>query len=493
MQEVGLSPCQSSDNGDPHLVSVAVTTPLVDVRNHSRRVRFSAQVGDSGGPGPASGVSIVSVFLRHSDGGRWHEARMRQDAGGSWSGGVRLWPGVRPGDWNIVSVALRDAAGQAARYGGAELAARTTVDHVTVRAHKDRRRPRLLDHTMVAASDPSTGRRWVRVRVEATDRFGIESLTASFSREGGGFTEVERLPRRAGTARSGVWGRRVVIPGDAAGGRWSAAVEARDRSGHVTSIGHGGKPPTVLVPSRTDRSAPTVEVRSFTPGVVDVRNADGVVAVDVRATDVGGGVGDVEIAVDRAGTGDAFGRRVRATRVSGSARDGVWRGHAPIRTCTLWDPPDSLLLHVVVRDRAGQASGGWMPVTGLDLLTTDRRPPTARIASPMPSHGPVLLTFGEDAVGLRPEALEVTLATGRLLNEPGTDLQKGTWTCEDGSGTTVDCVTGPVRTASFVPEDPAGLRAGWYVVELNPDHVLAIMDAAGNAPDRVAVPFSVQD
>jgi len=58
----------------------------------------------------------------------------------------------------------------------------------------------------------------------------------------------------------------------------------------------------------------------------------------------------------------------------------------------------------------------------------------------------------------------------------------GTWSCVTVAGAPVDCVAGPLRSATWTP---AGLlQAGQdYGVDFNPEHVLEILDLAGNPID----------
>jgi hypothetical protein len=55
----------------------------------------------------------------------------------------------------------------------------------------------------------------------------------------------------------------------------------------------------------------------------------------------------------------------------------------------------------------------------------------------------------------------------------------GSWSCWTGSGAPVDCVTGPVRLATFTSDQP--LQTGTsYLMLFNPPGVLDVTDLAGN-------------
>ena len=52
----------------------------------------------------------------------------------------------------------------------------------------------------------------------------------------------------------------------------------------------------------------------------------------------------------------------------------------------------------------------------------------------------------------------------------------GTWVCEDQGGASVPCLTGPVRRATFSLTTSADVLGVFW----EPDHVLGVLDAAGN-------------
>jgi hypothetical protein len=60
----------------------------------------------------------------------------------------------------------------------------------------------------------------------------------------------------------------------------------------------------------------------------------------------------------------------------------------------------------------------------------------------------------------------------------------GTWSCTDAAGGAVDCVAGPVRTATVTLTEPH-LRTSVYSTVLNPEHVLDVRDLAGNTVRRL--------
>ena len=66
----------------------------------------------------------------------------------------------------------------------------------------------------------------------------------------------------------------------------------------------------------------------------------------------------------------------------------------------------------------------------------------------------------------------------------------GTWTCATGTGAATSCATGDVRKATFDPTaDLTEFES--YVMELNPEHQLAVTDLAGNPFDRAQLYFGV--
>jgi len=93
-------------------------------------------------------------------------------------------------------------------------------------------------------------------------------------------------------------------------------------------------------------------------------------------------------------------------------------------------------------------------------IPIDTLAPTATIDPPKTITSPFVLTFSEQVSGVGPQTVTFTAAGA------ATPLT-GALTCKDPNGGGVNCSTGPVLTATFVPTSP--LIAGQtYVVALSP-------------------------
>jgi hypothetical protein len=97
------------------------------------------------------------------------------------------------------------------------------------------------------------------------------------------------------------------------------------------------------------------------------------------------------------------------------------------------------------------------------------------------STGVVVVTFSEDVVGISTDSVDLYRGARftRVVHSDRTPVP-GSWTCLDAAAATVDCLTGPVRTATFTPSTDARFNT----VELNPEHELAVRDLAGNPYDH---------
>ena len=107
--------------------------------------------------------------------------------------------------------------------------------------------------------------------------------------------------------------------------------------------------------------------------------------------------------------------------------------------------------------------------------------------SQVPPGGPAVLTFGEAVTGITANSIPIRPfdPDSPPVTEPVAPIP-GTWTCRDAAGTTVDCTTGAVRTATWTPA--ALLVPGVYVADLNPEHTLDVTDLAGNPPPSYSAP-----
>jgi hypothetical protein len=472
--QVALSSCYTTDNGFPDLSGVTVSPSKLDVRRHDRWLTVTARPVDDGGPGPATGITEVGVEL-----GRLGSPAMAPQADGSWVGRIRVPRGVKPGTYGVRSVRLRDAGdrifGHVRDFYFSRPEAEQMGASVQVVAEQDRRAPTLRWLQTSATSVDVTARAArIRVRARVTDdAAGVAS--ASLLTDG---STSAQLRLRRGTARDGVWAGTLTVP------RWmrdrsvthNLLFSATDRPGNELFIywdelGTRGMPSTLTVRTRRpDRDDPRVRKVSLAPAVVDLTDGDRPVTATVHATDAGAGVRRASF----------FSRQM--PRVAGDRHRGEWRRTIMLDHC-VWRT-DDVRLEVGVSDRASNGVTVRQPISIVNR--NDIRAPYPSLTTPEEAGptDPVTYRFNEDVVGISSTSAPVRptwpgVAFGHGDPPPAVP---GAWSCRSSAGTSVDCVSGQVRTATWTPDAP--LTPGQsYGVDFNPEHVLDVLDLAGNPID----------
>ena len=154
---VPLSPCVSSDNGDPDLTGFTVTPTSVDVREKAAWVTVTATATDDGGPGPATGVETVEA---HSFLG---EQPLVRQLDGSWRTRIHIPRGTERGRFSFSSIYLSDGAGHYRYYTSPWLHQNGYGIDVNVRSNPDKATPVLRDLRVTPGSvDTRRGAQRVR-------------------------------------------------------------------------------------------------------------------------------------------------------------------------------------------------------------------------------------------------------------------------------------------------------------------------------------------
>lgn len=468
---VPLSPCVSADHGRPVVDKVTLGAGKVDVRRGARTVTVRARLHDTGGPGDPTGLGRVTAAIGLPNLPTAPGNAMHHIEGDLWQGQVRIPRRARPGSWP-VDVTAADAAGNISD-GQARL---------TVRSFRDHRPPSVTGFRLSRTTvDATTARRGVSVTVDARDKVsGVRRITLSFEQRAGaslGSTSEVVLHRVAGSARSGRWRGRVVIPAWGPAGLWDPSLTLVDAAGHLAfdstrpgpASARNTGPRPIRVRSAVDRSAPTVSLLTAPPTSLDVRTPGAAITFDVRVHEPTSRVRGGEVALEFGGFPEQF---VPLRLVEGTTRDGVWRGR--------WTPPGcrtiagTWVAHVDVEDIAGN-DGIVKPLPRIEVANDDVRSP--RAAGTMPGPTQLSLTFDEDVVGISAVSAAVTRTPTPKTRETSRSFT-GSWQCRDAAGATVDCVAGPLRVALFTPD--VAFPAGLYSVSFDPEHVLAVTDLAGN-------------
>jgi hypothetical protein len=461
-----LSPCYSSDNGDPDLTSLTLSSSVVDVTATPVRVTITATVLDSGGPGPASGMRSVVAYLNRA--GRQYAVPLRE-AAGVWSGTQKMRPGVRAGEY-VVAVSLVDRANNSAWYQGetlAELGAPTTI---TVLSDPDLRPPQLrMIRFRHRPLDITEGPRWQVLTVRVTDhRSGVASVNVSVDRLG--ILYLHRLPDHPNLFRA-----RLKVRAGMAGKIYLSGVRAYDVAGNQGSWDELDKTSfapdySFMVLGPSDLRAPATSPLTASHRYLDVRRGPRTLGFEVTATDSASGVATVELTVLR---DRRWVNSISLRRTAGTVRDGLWSRQLLINGCT-WDAGR---YRFVVRtlDAAGNFQIGGSTAVAIQARET-RRPRAEILDRSLASGEPLHVLFNEAVRGVDTmNAMVTSSADGSQV--------AGSWICRGMFTDDVSCLTGSVRSATFTPTDPLTPGAS-YQVEFNPEHRLGVMDRHGNPFDR---------
>ena len=442
---------------------------------------------DTGGPGAATGVRSVYVSLSRDGLGSGEASELAAlIAPGTWQARFQLAPGTAMRGVLRPLVSFQDASGGPGSYlTGDQLVAQgftatTTVQHAGPR---DLSPPRMTALRLSTRSvDSRGGDRKVIVRTQwRDDRSGVRRVLVQ--------TEVGRawLHRVTGTATDGGW-RGAITVGQWVGDQTAHVyVKAFDRAGVRRIYGQnalraGGFPSTFSVRARSDLQAPRLTSETVLPSAVDLHDGDVSVPVRVHVRDAASGVATVSAYFTTWGGSQRGGPTVVLSRVSGTSHDGWWEGSVALTHCRAFS--DRWMLGARATDVRGAVRQPVFFDQVVEVRGTDHavQLPIGGGAVSWTDPAQLRVTFPEDMVGIS--------ATSALLRR--TDFVPvyrvvpvtGTWSCADAAGGAVDCVVGPVRTATVTLTEPH-LRTSVYSTVLNPEHVLDVRDLAGNTLRRL--------
>jgi hypothetical protein len=480
---VPLSDCVSSDNGDPVLSGLTISTHHLDIRRKARTVTFRVAVTDSGGPGPASGIAAVSVDLVAPQDSSARGVVLHPTTDGGWTAVKRYRPGALGirGTWQ-ATVSVRDKAGNITTARPADLMQLGSDPTLRVRTVEDHEGPVVTDVRLSKKTvDTTDGSRRLRVSVDVRDALsGVSRVRFSAYGSHGGVSS-SRMGRTAGTVRNGTWSAIVYVPRGTGSGRWPLHVSVRDGWGTPASYGPKrlariSADSALRVTGVLDDRPPALKDVSLTPNTIDVREQDAIVTVELHATDALAGVSGGQL---RALPGVLGAPLVGTLRlISGTRRDGVWRASATFSHCRA--VTGTAVFEVAVWS-IGTSAGVRLDDQPLHVTAGDTKPPGATVLALQQNAGPVRVAFDEPVTGISPES-------ALLVDGNGTAVA-GTWTCHDITGAATDCFGTATREARFSPA-AALVTAATYRLVLNPEHVLDVRDLAGLPPaiDRLPVP-----
>lgn len=355
-----------TDTQQPTAAGVWLSATSVDVTDAPATVRYSVRVTDD------TGVVQVQVGAQYDDGTGYATGGQASLTSGTirdgWWSGTLVVPRYIEGGSMTVHVFLKDRVG---RHSSPAFGNRLTV----VSRNPDRSPPRVVDSWIGTTSvDVRTSTKTFPASVRIVDDVAgakpwgthlcPSHLFADGFRQAGA---CEQLVLVSGTVRDGWWRAVMTVPARSASGTWNLSAWVEDDSTRwgltfwdgpdlhawqqanppVTGVPLPGRGGRFTVQGVGDTNAPVVSTVRISPSTVNGMAGPTRVTVDVAARDVEGISAvslfargqDSESGVDLAVS--------EAQRVSGTARDGVWRFTVDVVQGT---PPGTYYLQVVVED-----------------------------------------------------------------------------------------------------------------------------------------------
>lgn len=491
---LGPKKCISRDNGLPVIDDADFAPSSIDTTSGPKRVRLSVHAHDTGGPGRASGIAAFTVQVGRLSPGTAHYIDQgkyvrltRSSVAHTFTGSFTVPRGAGEGEWGLSGYVLRDHAGNDVFDDDAEddpIATRTESAilsaGLTVASAPDTEAPTVTSMSLSPKKvDTRKMSKVVRVTVATTDDMsgvagvsvyaqrGRHSRQATLKDHGDGtFTGKLRIPRWQGT---GTWKITNLTVVDRAGNRRpNFGANAPKELGEWTFD----------VRSRNDARKPKL-VGVKAPKSLDVRRKSKVATFKVHLKDNRAGVARAELAFAE--------RSVSLRRISGTGRNGVWKGRVRVDACAA--VPARPWVMVTMHDRADnqrEVLAKRVRVRSADHALAD---PRLSASSGVQPSGPVVVRFPEAVIGLTAQSAQIRERTGLSPLRPryGNPIA-GTWTCFNAAGTTVSCTKGKVRRASWAPAAGTALAPDTeHLVTLNPDGNLGVTDLAGNPYRRASL------
>jgi hypothetical protein len=476
-RRIPVNSCWPSDNTNPSLNQLTLSSGSIDVTAEAKTLTVRALISDSGGPGPASGVSGATVTLSPPAAG--DPISIRMDPAKKkfhWVGRLTLPRGSVDGAWRVTTVFLSDKAFNTTSYSYDDLAAAPFDRDLTVVAVPDATGPTVsalhIDPRTVDARKHDARATFTGVAND-TGGAGLRSVTAV----------VTDGTNTLGAILTKVPGKPGKVRGTLSIARWTGnqtwtlvQVIADDKGGNRTTYDSGfgalGFDRSFRVRSKEDRKEPTVSGAHLSTHRVDIRKHAETLEVRLVARDPASGVGSATVTVDTPGS--FFGR----TRTLRRGPGGVYRGTIRMTSCNT--PTGKALVSVEVSDAAG--NGTALQLGKVTVRAKDRVVPTATVvdSSAVPTTL-VTVDFDEPVTGIS-TASAVVLPISSLASVAGS------WTCVDDASAAVSCETGAVSQARFAPF--VALNSGaFYSLLLNPEGTLDVTDLHGNPFHRNQVVF----
>ena len=392
-----VNSCHSRDNGDPSLNQLTLSPQTLDVRQASKTLKVSALVSDDNGqPGPSSKVAGVTVSIEsQTDPSKefFVSLRRTQTNKFKWAG-MQVFPEwTAQGDWQVVSVFIRDHANNFATYSYDDLNNPIYDRDVTVDSVPDTTPPTVSSFAISPKIVKATARpRRVTFTATASDsQSGVRYVLASVA--AGGLTQSTALTKVKGNPHT--YRGSLAISRWQGSARWHLqAVFGYDNIGnnveYDANFGALGFDHRFRVVSGVDGAAPRVAHLHLSTRAVDVRNKARSISFGLAAKDLKSGSSSAD--VELIGPNDSLVNQSFLHR-HGSARHATFSGSMHLRPCST--PAGRFKVLVVVTDLAGnqvRIKDGVVSVKAKDHVA-----PTATIpAGAVPVNGPLEVDFDEN-------------------------------------------------------------------------------------------------
>lgn len=458
------------DDLPPTVSDFMIAPSTVDVTSSSQTVTLSVHLADP------SGVLIYSsstadlsttIGLAGIGASGWTQVSGSDTTDGVWEATATIPRGLPASTWTAHTSFLADGAGNW-----------SSLDHASspltvTDSDPDTLAPAVTDLSASPSTvDVSDGPQQVTLSAHLADPSGISTpgamtVTSDTGRQYGTID----LTRVSGTTTDGVWQATATVPAGVPPGTWTVTYTgAGDAFGNVVlttaSTAFG------VTDGDPDTAAPVVQSVELDSTTVDVTSTEAQVTVTVHATD-DTGIAWVSAGGTLAGV-PGYELSVGLSRVSGTARDGVYRG-------TAWIPegiPAGIYEAVVsISDTLGNTDSD-AATTPLTIINDPTSPPGEGAGPPVVvafSATPVDVTDGASSTTV---SLHLTDTAG--VSNLGVQLQRP-------DGTYVSAI--PVARTSGTSSDgiwtgsvtiPTGAPGGeWSAV------VTYVLDNAGNENDAL--------
>lgn len=350
----------AADMAAPVVDGLTVSPSTVDVSNGPAHVTLRVHVTDDTGTQPplfSVHHSITDASIETLDADAALVSGTVRD--GVWEQVIVMPTAVPNGTWNVLVSAYTDVLGN--RDGDQRDAVTTfTVSGGTV---TDVAAPVVGSVTATPSTlDLSSGAREITVRARITDETGSEvPYVTARARDYLVSVDLVDMELSSGTVQDGWWTGTITLPAAAPNGTWILEVVApRDLSGN--SMGeHNTTAVTaeVVGSSRTDYSAPVVQDASVSPAAWDLMNGHGRITVTADISDATGTQDATVYSSSEAdGTEIPFSFHTSLHLVSGTAKDGTWRGQFTIPEGA---PVGNYTIDLLTKDHLGNGD-----ITNLD-------------------------------------------------------------------------------------------------------------------------------